>query len=336
MNEQPLISVILLTLNSEKYIGRALSSVCEQNYNNLEIIVVDAGSVDNTKKIVKSFSGIIWLDLPNSDMGMARNYGIKKSKGDFLMFLDSDDIYLKDKISEQISKIIEDDNLDFVVSTAYVMRTKDNSLGIKDWTFKKLNIDDFLMGKCYSLGALCIRKKSLNEYCVFNENDAGRYCEDWSFQFKLILNQLNFKLLEKPSILVELRNDSHTIWSVQPRMKEIGIEVVQSAFTEIKTKYLKHTIPEKQIYDIYRFKLAISYFINGMLDQGEQNLSMLSNDYRHIKIVINIISFVFPKFLTIYLFRKIWKKRQNSTFLWSKIPKKIEIWLDIHNKQLNN
>ena len=57
MHKDPLVSVILLTYNSAKYIGRALSSVHMQCYKNIEVIVVDAGSVDSSESIVKSFSG---------------------------------------------------------------------------------------------------------------------------------------------------------------------------------------------------------------------------------------------------------------------------------------
>ena len=91
MQRDAIVSVIILTFDSELYIKRAVLSVLNQTYNNIEILIVDAGSTDNTKSIALSLSQIVWLDLPESDMGMARNYGVKHSNGDFIMFLDSDD-----------------------------------------------------------------------------------------------------------------------------------------------------------------------------------------------------------------------------------------------------
>ena len=102
VGKTPLVSVILLTLNSEKYIARALRSVYSQDYENIEVLVIDAGSSDSTKDIVTSFSGARWLVLPNSDMGMARNFGVRESVGDVIMFLDSDDaIWRKDRSSSR-------------------------------------------------------------------------------------------------------------------------------------------------------------------------------------------------------------------------------------------
>lgn len=336
MLNDPLVSIILLTFNSARYIGRALSSVYTQNYSNMEVIVVDAGSSDSTKSIVHSFSGTTWLDLPKSDMGMARNYGLDHSNGAFVMFLDSDDIYLEGKLTKQVQALVENKELDFVASQAYVMKNMSGSVGIKDWTFNKLTIDSFLEGQCYSLATLCIRKSALTSNCRFYENDAGRYCEDWSFQFTLLLEGLCFDVMPFCSVLVELRDDSHTDWSIQPKMKSIGLEVVESAFSIIEADELQHCVSNKQYtLDNYKFKLAMSYFANGFLDLGRSTLGIISNDYKAYKVLPEVASFILPKFLFIYVLRYLWSKRQESSFEWAAMPLSTKEWIDKHNKYLN-
>lgn len=335
MSSKPLVSVVLLTFNSAKYIGRALSSVYSQNYQNIEVIVVDGGSCDETKNIVRSFAGATWLVLPYSDMGMARNHGLDHSNGEFVMFLDSDDIYLEGKIDNQVRALNENKALDFVVSQAYVMTSLDSEIGIKDWTFNKLNIDSFLNGHCYSLATLCIRKQALTRNCRFYEQDAGRYCEDWSFQFRLLLEDLSFDVLSSSLVLVELRNDSHTDWSIQPKMKEVGLRVVESALATIEIEGKSCNSNKQHVLDNYKFKLAISYFANGLLNPGRRTLSEMSNDYLVEKTLLIPASFILPTFLFGACLRYLWSKRQNSSFVWKEMSPKIREWIDKHNKHLN-
>ena len=99
-------SIIVLTYNSEQYIKRCLKSILDQTYSNFEVIIVDNGSKDSTKKIVSSFDKRFkWTECLNSDMGMARNFGINQAKGEYICFLDSDDYYLNNKLEIQLDYI---------------------------------------------------------------------------------------------------------------------------------------------------------------------------------------------------------------------------------------
>ncbi len=92
-----LISIITPTFNSEKYILETIKSIEEcRSFCNCEIehIVVDAGSQDNTKRIVESFGQSKWIDFTNSTMYEAIDLGFRRSRGDFLCWLNSDDIFL--------------------------------------------------------------------------------------------------------------------------------------------------------------------------------------------------------------------------------------------------
>lgn len=101
-----LVSVIVPVYNGSKFISEALQSALSQTYKNLEVIVINDGSTDNTKDIVAEFAGrdsrIKLFNQTNSGVSAARNNGIKCSKGEFIALLDHDDLWLSDKLQKQI------------------------------------------------------------------------------------------------------------------------------------------------------------------------------------------------------------------------------------------
>ena len=111
------ISVIIPTYNRGNLISNSIKSVLNQTYKNLEVIVVDDGSTDNTKKVVDKFKDerIKYIRLEENKGGSnARNVGIQNSKGKYLSFQDSDDIYYPEKIKIQFKNIIyKNSDLDF-------------------------------------------------------------------------------------------------------------------------------------------------------------------------------------------------------------------------------
>ncbi|MGA9294677.1 MAG: glycosyltransferase family A protein, partial [Ignavibacteriaceae bacterium] len=99
----PLVSCIIPAFNSERYIEEAIKSVLNQTYSNIELIVIDDGSTDNTSEFVKKFKGKVkYFRQANSGPSAARNSGLSKALGDFISFLDSDDLWEKNKISYQM------------------------------------------------------------------------------------------------------------------------------------------------------------------------------------------------------------------------------------------
>jgi glycosyltransferase involved in cell wall biosynthesis len=98
------VSILMNGYNSEKYLKEAIDSIYAQTYNDWEIIFIDNCSTDNTKDIVNGYNDKIkyFKTKTNIPLGEARNFGLTKCKGDYLAFLDTDDIWLKDKLKEQI------------------------------------------------------------------------------------------------------------------------------------------------------------------------------------------------------------------------------------------
>src|SRR3989338_5628145 len=114
----PLVSVIIPAYNVEKVIVDALDSVYAQTYRPIEVIVIDDGSTDRTPDIVTNYIAsktnltsetnrtdikLIYVYQKNSGPSKARNAGIKTSKGEYIAFLDADDLWMQDKLEKQIN-----------------------------------------------------------------------------------------------------------------------------------------------------------------------------------------------------------------------------------------
>ncbi len=101
-------SIIIPAYNSAKTIERTLASVFVQDYPNLEIIVVNDGSTDNTEQVLKKYADKInYYYQTNAGVSIARNLGFEKSTGDYIQYLDADDLLAEGKISKQIQAIEE-------------------------------------------------------------------------------------------------------------------------------------------------------------------------------------------------------------------------------------
>jgi glycosyltransferase involved in cell wall biosynthesis len=95
--------VIIPVYNGEKYLRESIDSIFSQTYTSIEVIVVDDGSTDQSKAIAHSFPQIRYLFQNNSGHASARNRGIRAANGDYISFLDADDVWLPEKLSLQIS-----------------------------------------------------------------------------------------------------------------------------------------------------------------------------------------------------------------------------------------
>ena len=117
-----LVSVIMPMHNSEKFVGKAIESVMCQTYPYWELLVVDDGSTDRSCDIVRAYArqdSRIQLLINDNPIGMPfapRNYGIERAKGDFIAFLDSDDMWLREKLSQQLPYFSRDNRTAVVFS----------------------------------------------------------------------------------------------------------------------------------------------------------------------------------------------------------------------------
>ncbi len=117
----PAVSVVIPAHNAAPWLGDTLRSVLAQTYRDFEVIVVNDGSTDGTGTVIASFGQKIrCVEQPNQGLPAARNAGIRHALGDWIAFLDADDLWLKDKLERQMSLLTESQTLTWVYSEAYM------------------------------------------------------------------------------------------------------------------------------------------------------------------------------------------------------------------------
>ena len=118
MNNEKLITIITVVKNDEQHIEKCIESVLTQKYKNIEHIIIDGNSSDNTMSIVNKFRDKISVILSESDKGIwdAMNKGIKLAKGNIVGFLNSDDFYYKDSL-QIVNDYFNKYNIDFLFGT---------------------------------------------------------------------------------------------------------------------------------------------------------------------------------------------------------------------------
>ncbi|MFO7570005.1 MAG: glycosyltransferase family A protein [Smithellaceae bacterium] len=114
--ENPKVSVIIPVYNGEGFIKDAINSVLNQEYGHWECIVVDDGSSDESASIVKEYSQVIYLHQEHQCVAAARNYGVRKASGQYLAFLDADDIWSSEKLKFQVGFMEDHPEIDYSVT----------------------------------------------------------------------------------------------------------------------------------------------------------------------------------------------------------------------------
>ena len=177
MNQNKLISIIIPVYNTEKYVKEALDSIFSQTYKNFEIICIDDGSIDNSLSILESFGDKIQIIKNDKNHGTSesRNKGIHVAKGEFIAFLDADDVWTSNKLELQIKEFNNNSDLDisfthmqcfispelseqakslrscpsnpilgYVPSTAMIKRSSFDKVGYFDRKFKNVEFMDWI------------------------------------------------------------------------------------------------------------------------------------------------------------------------------------------------
>lgn len=130
-----LITLVIPIYNIENYLGRCLDSVINQTYKDLEIILVNDGSTDNSLEICESYakedSRIKIINKNNGGLSSARNVGLDACKGDYVTFIDSDDWVSLDYI-EILYKNIIDNNADISIINAIKVKSQNNDFTLKE------------------------------------------------------------------------------------------------------------------------------------------------------------------------------------------------------------
>lgn len=192
-----LISVIIPVYNCDRYLSEAIKSVLNQTYKSLEIIIVDDGSTDKSAEIAKSFGDVIRYEFQsNSGLGATRNKGVELAKGDYLTFLDADDLWTENKLQLQIEAFNHNATLDMVFGNVQQFISPELLEELK----AKIDLSlEFFKG--YLAGTMMIKKESFNRVGYFSNNwELGEFI-DWYLKAQ----EKKLQTLILPEILLKRR-----------------------------------------------------------------------------------------------------------------------------------
>lgn len=232
---KPKVSVIIPSYNHKKFINKALDSVVNQSYENIQIVVVDDGSVDESSDLIEDYKQkcnreLIFVKQNNQGAHAAINRGLQLSNGDYLAILNSDDEFELDRIQSCIDRSLECNDESIIVSYINVVDQFGKSLGIKrayqnmhPWRVE--NIEKTFLNtfnsKLNLLQSNYISTTSNLFFSRFVYEKIGnfrplRYAHDWDY-FLRISNYFNILILEKPLLKYRL-HQTNTINENQARM----------------------------------------------------------------------------------------------------------------------
>jgi glycosyltransferase involved in cell wall biosynthesis len=212
IKSDPLVSVIIAFLNEQRFLEEAIKSVLNQDYKKWELLLVDDGSTDNSTNValsyVKSLPGkIIYCEHKkhvNKGLSASRNLGIKQAKGSLIAFLDADDVWLPNKLSNQVSIFDENPEISMIAEASNYWYSWDNPAN-KDVEIAvgaapdKIYNPPQLMFELYPLGsgaapcpsALILKKEAIERAGKFEESFIKEFAmyEDQAFLSKIYLEQ---------------------------------------------------------------------------------------------------------------------------------------------------
>jgi len=199
-----MVSVIITTFNRAHFLRRAIKSVLNQTYKDIEIIVVDDCSNDNTEKVVseciRNNKNIKYIrHNKNKGLSAARNTGIKHSTGKYISFLDDDDELLPKKIQKQVEFLEKHKNID-AIYCGYI-RKSDNFEQV--YIPKKITnfLKESLILPLSVIHSLLIKKECFSKIGLFDEN--LKYFEDWDLWIRLSA-EVNLAIINEPLVVYHI------------------------------------------------------------------------------------------------------------------------------------
>ncbi len=167
------VSVVVATHNMGNYLKEAMESVLRQTYPVMEVIVIDDGSTDGTKELIAQFSReqrVKYYYQKRMGQPKAKNQGIRKCSGDYIAFIDADDLWVKEKLERQLPNFDKSEKIGVVYSDVARIDHDGNMIGRPNVKRYSGNITDrLLIHNFVPMSSVVVRKKCFNEIGMFDE-----------------------------------------------------------------------------------------------------------------------------------------------------------------------
>ena len=243
----PLVSVIVPCYNQASFLSDALDSVLAQTYTDWECIIVNDGSTDNTEEVAKTYidkdSRFAYVHKNNGGLPSARNFGISKSTGDFILPLDADDLIGSSYLEKAISRFKSFPETKLVYCKAAKFGHVSGA-----WSLGEYSYDAFIWKNMIFCSCI-FRRADYDKTTGYNENMRFGY-EDWDFLLSLLKPDDNVYCIEDTLFFYRIRKGTMTK-SMTPHM-EFTLKKIVSNHPDIYENYLTDIIWLKRLVEYYR------------------------------------------------------------------------------------
>lgn len=213
-----LFSIIIPVYNAEKFVVDTLESVLNQSFKSFEIIIVDDGSTDDTLKILSNFHNnekirIVSLEQ-NSGVSVARNKGLEFCKGEYVLFLDSDDFIVSVALQKLYSQIEKSNGEIDMVSFGFKMKYETKKVSYSNWMYNEVRFksDQFLIllfqRKLYQCMCSFVCRNDIIKKNNILFDESTYYAEDQEFQFKCIASSNKIAYVAEELFVYNVRSGS--------------------------------------------------------------------------------------------------------------------------------
>lgn len=253
----PLVSIVIPCYNQVEYIAETVNSAILQSYENIEVVLINDGSTDNTASIAKNisaqFGNVKYYEIPNGGVAKARNYGISVAKGEYILLLDSDDIIGEKYIEEAIAIFIKEPSTSLVYCNAKLFGASNANWNLPAYSFKEL-----LRHNVIFISAV-FPKQLWQESVGFRSN--LRF-EDWDFWLSILDENSKVHKLEPVHFHYRIRVSSR----LQTTLKLNTNEELLKVFLNHQMKYTRNGYdPISLISDYQNIKESLAYILGNIL-----------------------------------------------------------------------
>jgi glycosyltransferase involved in cell wall biosynthesis len=267
-------SIIIPTYNRANFIVSTIHSALNQTYSDLEIIIVDDGSTDNTKEVVSLIndSRVIYFRKENAERGAARNFGINKATGDYITFLDSDDLLYPDYVKNAFDCIVNYNRPPFL-HLAYEIKSVSGKVLSRMDNIKSNDVNQIIYGNPFScIGSLVRFDVFQTHRFIEDRNLAGS--EDWEFWMRIVAN-FGIKACNKVSAAM-IQHHNRSVMSASEEKLRLRKELALTyAFKdkEVERLFAKHYKKMESFADSYialhlilakNYKQGIKYLLSSI------------------------------------------------------------------------
>ncbi len=208
----PKVSVILPAYNCARYLSESISSALAQTFADLELLAIDDGSTDETRDAVSRFlpdARVVYIRQDHLGLSSARNRGIEASRGDYIAFLDGDDLFLKDKIEKQVRALDRGRAIDvsYTSERYFLAGAKNESLPSPYEKFSGDLLFFLKRSNFIHISTAMVRRSSLDG---IRFDPLLKSHEDWDFFLRLAAKASRFSCIREELSLIRVRKGSMT------------------------------------------------------------------------------------------------------------------------------